>query len=128
MAKPPPTLVTKDITSFGGEDYQDISRRRWMASEGLPHRPAAPAATPTMTAAEQAGWDKWLRNNIHNALCKRDEFWRKAIAHVVADLRAEWRREIDLIVEQTQNAEAATRLQQLRRKMRDDVINRKANE
>jgi hypothetical protein len=56
-SEPPPTLVTKsmpDAAGFGGEDYQDISRKRWLKSQGLPQRPAAPSeyvVTNTMVTA-----------------------------------------------------------------------------
>ena len=80
-----------------------------------------------MTAAEQAGWDRWLQASVSNALHRNNKMWRGVIITIIRDLRAEWQREIDLIVEQTKNEEAATRLRQLRRQIRDDLINRKAD-
>ena len=120
-AAPPRPLVTTSMADVD-DDYQGRSRERWIRSQGLHHRPAAPAATtPTMTPAEQARWDMWLRNNIHNAIYKNNEVWRKAIITVIRDLRREWAAELDCVVSHL-DGEKADQIRKLIGQLRHDVV------
>ena len=100
---------------------EDASRREWMRSQGLLHRPAAPAATATMDAETQRAWDKWLRNNIHNAIHKNNLMWRKTIIYVIGDLRREWAAEIDAITSRLDGAQADA-IRKAVRDLRHDVV------
>src|SRR5262245_57496876 len=106
--------------SKGFDDDDDVgrSRRAWVCSQGLHHRPAT---TATMGAAEQRPWDEWLAASVHNAIYRNDLKWRKVIIHLIAGLRAEWQHEIDAITARLDGAQADA-IRKAVRDLRHDIV------